>query len=96
MPANTYVIRNNKNERCYVGQSKDVIRRLKQHFRNNQPVNPIFQHDYDMASSTERETLFSVKVIPLESKDELDRVEKDLISVYSAYATGYNSTKGNT
>ena len=91
-----YVIRNNKNERCYVGQSKDVIRRLKQHFRNNQPVNPIFQHDYDMASSTERETLFSVKVIPLESKDELDRVEKDLISVYFAYATGYNSTKGNT
>lgn len=91
-----YVIRNNKNERCYVGQSKDVMKRLKQHFRNNQPVNPIFQHDYDMASSTERETLFSVKVISLGSKDELDRVEKDLIVVYSAYATGYNSTKGNT
>ena len=91
-----YVIRNNKNERCYVGQSKDVMKRLKQHFRNNQPVNPIFQHDYDMASSTERETLFSVKVISLGSKDELDRVEKDLITVYSAYATGYNSTQGNT
>lgn len=90
-----YVIRNNKNNRVYVGQSKDVMRRIKQHFRGTVPANVIFAEDYYSTPAQEREYLFSVRIDELYSKDELDSVEKEMIEAYDAYTKGYNGTKGN-
>lgn len=89
-----YIIKNNEKDRYYVGQSKDVVKRIRQHFRGTVPNNIIFAEDY--FNSINKENLFSIKIIRLNTKDELDRNEKRLIEEYDANITGYNSTKGNS
>ena len=90
-----YIIMNNENGKCYVGQSKDVLKRLRQHFKGTEPINIIFANDYYSSSFVKKEDLFSVKIIPCQTKDELDRTERKLIEEYGARQTGYNSTVGN-
>lgn len=89
-----YIIRNKENGRCYVGQSKDVYKRIKQHFRGTVPNNIIFAEDY--YSSKNKEDLFEIMIIPKQTKDELDETERILIEEYQARAKGYNGTSGNT
>lgn len=90
-----YIIQNIENKKVYVGQSKDVLKRIKQHFRGTTPNNIIFAEDYYSVPSDKRDSLFEIKIIKLATKDELDRTEKQLISEYEANTKGYNSTKGN-
>ena len=91
-----YIIRNRKNHRSYVGQSKDVIKRIRQHFKGTYPTNMIFAEDYFSVNEIDRKDLFELKIFPCETKDELDRTEKELIEQYEAFSTGYNGTSGNT
>ena len=91
-----YVIHNREKDKCYVGQSKDVIKRIKQHFRGTIPNNIVFAEDYYSSSLSKKEDLFDIKIIPCETKDELDRTEKQLIQEYDSYKSGYNGTSGNT
>ena len=91
-----YVIRNTKNRKCYVGQSKDILRRIKQHFKGTLPNNMIFAEDYFQTAEKERGDLFEFMIIPCETKDELDKKEKDLIEEYEAFTKGYNGTSGNS
>ena len=90
-----YVIRNTINGRCYVGQSKDVLKRLKQHFKGTQPANIIFAEDYYDCEEELRESLFEFMIIECSTKDQLDSMEKQLIEEHLAFKTGYNSTAGN-
>lgn len=90
-----YVIHNKENGKCYVGQSKDVIKRLKQHFKGTIPNNVIFAEDYYTSSYKNKEDLFEIRTVRCETKDELDRTEKQLIEEYDAFKSGYNGTKGN-
>lgn len=90
-----YIIRNTENNKCYVGQSKDVLKRLKQHFKGTIPNNVIFAEDYYSTEQGARDNLFEVKIIPCNTKDELDRTEKQLIEEYDSFKTGYNGTNGN-
>lgn len=91
-----YVIRNTHNKKCYVGQSKDVIRRLKQHFNGTTPANIIFSEDYYTCPEAQREALFEFAVFECHTKDELDLKERELIIEYEARISGYNRTAGNT
>ena len=90
-----YVIKNKKLNKYYVGQSKDVIKRLRQHFDGTKPKNMIFAEDYFMCDKNERDDLFEIKIISLNTKDELDRVEKEMIEKYDSFKSGYNKTSGN-
>jgi len=90
-----YIIRNTENNRVYVGQSKDIYRRIKQHFKGTEPKNIIFAEDYFTSKIDNKEDLFEIKIIPLETKDELDKTERELIKHYDACNSGYNGTKGN-
>lgn len=90
-----YIIQNVIKDKYYVGQSKDVMRRLKQHFKGTVPNNVIFAEDYYSTAVEDRDNLFKVKIIQLQTKDELDSTEMQLIDQYDANNTGYNSTKGN-
>lgn len=90
-----YIIHNTQNDKYYVGQSKDILRRLSQHFKNTIPNNPIFAEDYYTTPEDLREDLFEVKIIPLETKDQLDSTERKLIDKYDARHNGYNGTSGN-
>lgn len=90
-----YIIRNKEKDKYYVGQSKDVIKRLKQHFKGTIPNNIIFAEDY-YSSSMDKSDLFEVKILPCATKDDLDRTEKQLIEKYDAFNSGYNGTNGNS
>ena len=92
-----YIIRNAKNNKVYVGQSKNVIKRINQHFdkKTFAPKNPIFMEDYYRTEENERKGLFEIQTIRLETKDELDRTEKELIGRYDSFRNGYNATAGN-
>lgn len=90
-----YVIRNTENSKVYVGQSKDVLRRLNQHFKGTVPKNIIFAEDYYNSKLDNKVDLFEFRIIELETKDELDDTERWLIDYYDAYISGYNGTKGN-
>jgi len=90
-----YVILNNELKKCYVGQSKDIMHRLKQHFNGTVPNNIIFAEDYFNSAFQNKEDLFNVKIIPLQTKDQLDANEKYLIEKYDAFESGYNRTSGN-
>lgn len=90
-----YIIWNKEKNKYYVGQSKDVIKRLKQHFNGSIPKNIIFAEDYYSAAIEKRDSLFYFKIIPLHDKGELDEVEKELIEEYDAFNSGYNGTSGN-
>lgn len=91
-----YVIHNKENDKYYVGQSKDVMKRLRQHFRGTVPNNVIFAEDYFSSDYENKEDLFEVKIIPCETKDELDRMERELIEKYDSRNYGYNRTIGNS
>ena len=91
-----YVIHNREKDKYYVGQSKDVLKRLKQHFKGTVPHNIIFAEDYYSSTFENKEDLFEVKIIPCKTKDELDKTEKDLIEEYDAWISGYNGTSGNS
>ena len=90
-----YVIHNIEKDKYYVGQSKDVLKRLKQHFNGTTPKNVIFAEDYYLSKIENKEALFEVRIIPCETKDELDKKEKSLIEQYDAFINGYNGTNGN-
>ena len=91
-----YVIRNRMNGRCYVGQSKDVMKRINQHFKGTIPGNVIFAEDYYSSPPDKKNDLFEVKIIRLHTKDELDTTERELIQFYDSYSHGYNGTAGNS
>lgn len=91
-----YIIHNKEKDKYYVGQSKDVIRRIKQHFKGTIPNNIIFAEDYYSTKYEKKEDLFEIKIIPCASKDDLDSTEKKYIEKYNSFINGYNGTNGNT
>ena len=90
-----YVIHNIEKDKYYVGQSKDVMKRIKQHFNGTIPKNIIFAEDYYTSTMQNRDDIFELKIIRCKSKDELDSLEKKLIYEYDSCNNGYNGTSGN-
>lgn len=90
-----YIVHNVENDKYYVGQSKDVLKRIRQHFNGTAPKNVIFAEDYYKSLIDDKDKLFEIKIIKCETKDELDRTERQLIEDYDARNNGYNGTSGN-
>ena len=91
-----YIIHNKEFDKYYVGQSKDVIKRVtRDHFSGTTVKNIIFAEDYYNSKYENKDDIFEVKIIRLETKDELDRTEKELIEEYDSFNNGYNGTSGN-
>lgn len=89
-----YIIRNRELDKYYVGQSKDIIKRLKTHFIQTKPHNIIFYDDWINSNFENKEDLFEFKIIENNTID-LDILEKNLIEKYDSKNRGYNLTKGN-
>lgn len=85
-----YILHNTEKDLCYVGQSKDVSKRVYNHFsgRGNADV----YADYKYGDN------FTVQIIPLENTDyvSLNLLERDMIQQYNSYRHGYNRTRGNS
>lgn len=84
-----YIIYNISKSKAYVGQSKNVRKRLQQHFSGEGCIDVYA----DYLSGDE----FRIKTITLRDYgiDDLDKMEKELISKYHAFDRGYNKTRGN-
>lgn len=88
-----YIIKNNDNGKCYVGQSKNIPKRIRDHFDGIVPKNFIFFEDY--YKNKDNKNLFSIKVQE-GNVLELDILEIKLIDKYNSYELGYNKTAGNS
>ena len=84
-----YVIWNKTKDKHYVGQSKDLGKRLNQHFSNGEVRNVIFARDWYSNDC------FYYKYLLCQTKDELDALERQKIDEFNAFDKGYNGTGGN-
>lgn len=92
-----YIIHNKEFDKYYVGQSKDVFKRITRgHFSGTTIKNIIFAEDYFKSNYEKKDEIFEVKIIELQTKDELDKVEREMILKYDSFVNGYNGTSGNT
>lgn len=100
--AGIYMIKNNLNGKCYIGQSVKLRSRLKDHMRNakNGKLDlPIYRaiNKYGFHNFTV-DILESFIPDPntsnLELIQMLDKLEIEYIEKYNAYTEGYNCTKG--
>ena len=84
-----YVIYNQTRGMYYVGQAKRMIFRVNQHFTGH--GNGDVYADYKYGNQ------FLIRLISLSDSgySDLDRLERDMISMYDAYNSGYNRTSGN-
>lgn len=87
-----YIIWNKTLNKYYVGQSKNLYKRLFcSHFSiaRNDVNNVKFAKDwYDNHD-------FLYKYLKCKTKDELDSKEKEYIEIYDSFNNGYNNTSGN-
>lgn len=88
-----YLIRNNLNEKLYIGQSKNIFARWSEHVRksfnvdkDNSILHKAFKK-YDISN-------FLFQIIEICDESELDEKEKFYINLYQATKDNYNITSG--
>ena len=89
-----YIISNSKNGRVYVGSSKNIEKRKKQHFKdleNNTHHSAKLQRSYN-ASKDKNVFQFSV-IEEVSDLGSLAEREQYYIDLYHAYTDGYNCSK---
>ena len=85
-----YIIYNRTRNMYYVGQAKKVLFRLNQHFTGH--GNGDVYADYKYGD----EFIINVVVLTKSGYSDLDLLEKNMITYYDAYRSGYNRTAGNS
>lgn len=97
-----YIIKNNINNKVYVGQSKDIQRRMLVHWwlgstSGNNKANEYSSEYYNQIHTAMRDIgrdHFSWEVLEECSEDKLNERERYWISYYNSYKNGYNGSKG--
>ena len=79
------------NNKWYVGQSLDVERRIKQHYKNIS-LDDVNSFDYFLHKVGIEN--FEVKILKKCTQEELNDNEKYYVELYDAYNNGYNRTAG--
>lgn len=87
--AGVYILHNKTKNIFYVGQGKQVLNRVNNHFTGK--GNGDVYADYKYGDK------FTIKMIALENSgfDTLNDLERYAIRKYDAYENGYNKTRGN-
>ena len=90
-----YKITNKLNGKCYIGQSKDILFRLKNHlhypFSSNINVSERDLYKDLRKFGTDN---FEFEILERCKPEELNEKEKAWISEYDSFNSGYNSTNG--
>jgi predicted GIY-YIG superfamily endonuclease len=85
-----YIIQNATRNKFYVGQSKNIEKRIScQHFQKGNCMNQAFMDDYNNSD------IFNIAIVPCKTRDELDELEKHYINEFDSFGKGYNKTGGN-
>ena len=84
-----YILWNNTKGKPYVGQAKNILSRVNNHFTGH--GNGDVYADYKYGDR------FLIKLVPLKDSGyaSLNKLEADLIARFRANTCGYNKTKGN-
>lgn len=84
-----YIIHNLTKDMYYVGQSKNVLKRISCHFGGS--------GNGDVYADLKHGDAFTVKTVPLTNSgyDNLDDLERDAIQAHDACRRGYNKNRGN-
>lgn len=93
MVSGVYYIRNNINNKYYIGQSKNINLRKSKHFselRHDKHRNRHLQNAFNKYG----EKNFSFSLIKACKPKYLNRFEKLYIKIYNSYNNGYNLTIG--
>ena len=76
---------NLSNNKCYIGQSKNVYKRLEGYFYGK---NHNWELQHDIRNNI---NIFKIKIVEYEKKyNGLDNMENDLIIKYNSVNNGYN------
>jgi hypothetical protein len=87
--AGVYILHNKSKDLYYVGQGKQVLNRVNNHFTGK--GNGDVYADYKYGDS------WTIKMIALENSgfNTLNELERYVIETYDSYKKGYNKTRGN-
>lgn len=87
--AGVYILYNETKDMYYVGQGKQVLNRVNNHFTG--------KGNGDVYADYKYGDIFSIKMIALENSrfDTLNELERHAIARYNAFSKGYNKTRGN-
>ena len=88
-----YIIKNNSNNKVYVGQSKNVKNRVYVH-RYSLQYNRHYNKHLQTAWNRDGEPSFIFEIIEICPKEKLDEREIYYINMYDSYVHGYNGTTG--
>lgn len=85
-----YILLNTKEDKYYVGQSKNIRGRICKHYDKSS------QSKFDRLFRSENDN-FSMKSVPLDNSgfSDLDALETAFIAYFDSYNKGYNKTRGN-
>ena len=88
-----YMIKNNINNKVYIGQSSDIKKRWKKHIED---LNNKNHHNYHLQSAWDKYGSSNFEFIILEicDKSELDKKEEFYIEKYNSLKNGYNLDSG--
>lgn len=88
-----YMIKNQYNDKVYIGQSKDIKHRWSTHrteLNANRHVNRHLQGAWNKYGAN----MFTFEILEECAQDQLDIKEKYYINLYNSYINGYNLDKG--
>lgn len=87
--AGVYILYNKTKDMYYVGQGKQVLNRVNNHFTG--------KGNGDVYADYKYGDIFSIKMIALEKSGcmTLNELERKTIARYNAFSKGYNKTRGN-
>ena len=90
-----YKITNLKTEECYIGQARDIKKRIYEHMRAGLGVDTPQGNQLYSAMQEYGLENFSVELLEECDSQELNKKEKYYIKLYQADIVGYNISGGN-
>ena len=91
MKSGIYLIKNIKNNKCYVGQSKNVYNRIKEHKDTMKTKNENRKFNEELNKYNLED--FEFKVLELCEIKELNEKEKYYSNLYDSVENGYNANE---
>lgn len=89
-----YKITNIKNQMCYIGQAKDMRKRLNEHLKKGLGIDTPQGNKLYQAMLEDGIDSFTFELLEECSEEELNSKERYYIELYNSIDYGYNSIKG--
>ena len=89
MKSGIYMIKNTKNNKCYIGQSKNVYKRMKEHKQTMKYKRENKKFNKDLEKYNIKD--FKFEILELCDIKKLNKREEYYSNLYNSIANGYNS-----